>query len=323
MLHADETGTRIGVRRAWVHTLSSNLATMLVVHPKRGVEALRDIGVLEKFNGVLVHEGGAPTRRSRTSSMPSAGRTSSVTSPRSAYASWCAEMTEILLSARAAAESASASGHGKVQARTAARIRLRYHATLDLGFSLLPVGRPPRRRHHGNWTTYQREAWNLASRLRSGTDDVLRLLEDTAVPLTNNAAERALRMVKLHDKIRGTFRSDEGARSFATIRSYLQTSALNGKNRLDVLRQLFTTGAWLRARERASVLVASKLDRLARSSTSPPSPQGHRPRAGTWSPSTSASTSRLQLASSWRTSWRGPRSGSGGSSVSASGTLLP
>lgn len=92
-----------------------------------------------------------------------------------------------------------------------------------------------------------RAAWNLATRLRHHADQVLRLLDDTRVPFDNNNAERALRMVKLHDKISGTFRSDSGAEAFATIRSYIQTAALNGHNRLDVLRQLFKTGAWLPA----------------------------------------------------------------------------
>jgi transposase len=47
-------------------------------------------------------------------------------------------------------------------------------------------------------------------------------------------------MVKIHDKISGTFRSSAGAESFATIRSYIQTAANHNLNRLD-----FTTGPWL------------------------------------------------------------------------------
>jgi len=52
-------------------------------------------------------------------------------------------------------------------------------------------------------------------------------------------------MVKLHDKISANFCSHTGAEAFATIRSYIQTAGLHGHNRLDALRQLFTTGAWL------------------------------------------------------------------------------
>jgi transposase len=251
VLHADETGTRVGTTKHWVHTLTSNLLTLLVVHPKRGREAMEDIGVLADYAGVLVHDGfasydgfaglthaqcGAHLARH----LANVGRTDR-------YAPWCKEMTELLVAAAEAAEDAASAGRAKVHSRTAAAIRLRYHGILDRAFALLPAGPPPRRRHRGGWSICEREAWNLAARLREGADDVLRLLDDTAVPLTNNAAERSLRMIKLHDKISGTFRSEEGARAFATIRSYLQTAAQNGKNRLEVLRQLFTSGPWLPA----------------------------------------------------------------------------
>jgi hypothetical protein len=63
----------------------------------------------------------------------------------------------------------------------------------------------------------------------------------------NNVAERALRMVKLHDKISGPFASLSGAEAFAAVRSYLQTAANHNENLLGVLRQLFTTGAWFPA----------------------------------------------------------------------------
>jgi transposase len=118
---------------------------------------------------------------------------------------------------------------------------------LDDAFALLPEGPKPRRRGQGGWTEPQRKAWNLATRMRSQADDILRSLDNTAVPTDNNTAERSLRMVKLHDKIFGLFRSDAGAESFATIRSYIQTAALNGINRLDALRQLFTAGPWMPA----------------------------------------------------------------------------
>jgi transposase len=251
VLHADETGTRVGVDKRWVHTLTSNLLTLLVVHPKRGREAMADIGVLGDYAGTLVHDGfasydglvgltHAQCGAHLVRHLANVGRTDR-------YSPWCNEMTALLLAAADAADAAAAAGRGKVHSRTAATIRLRYHEILVRAFALLPAGPPPRRRHRGGWSICEREAWNLASRLRDNADDVLRLLDDTAVPLTNNAAERSLRMVKLHDKISGTFRSEDGARAFATIRSYLQTAALNRKNRLEVLRDLFTTGPWLPA----------------------------------------------------------------------------
>jgi transposase len=60
VVHADETGTHVGLVKHWVHTLSTNLLTLLVVHPKRGREALEDIGVLGDYRGTVVHDGWAP-----------------------------------------------------------------------------------------------------------------------------------------------------------------------------------------------------------------------------------------------------------------------
>jgi transposase len=251
VLHADETGTRVGTTKRWVHTLASNLLTLLVVHEKRGIEALQDIGLLSEYTGTLVHDGfatyelfdgltHAQCAAHLARHLASVGRAA-------AFAHWCAEMTEILLVAKVASESAAAAGKSKASAGTRRRIRARYDSCLNEAFGLLPPGAPPRRRFTGGWLIHEREAWNLATRLRLHKDDVLRLLDNTAVPADNNTAERALRMVKLHDKISGNFRSADGAAAFATIRSYLQTAALNGQNRLDVLRQLFTSGPWLPA----------------------------------------------------------------------------
>ncbi len=249
VVHADETGTRVGVKRHWVHTLTTNRLTLLVVHPRRGVEALDDIGVLADYRGTVVHDGWAPYQHYDRAAHAQCGahllRHLAAVGETPGFAIWTAQLARVLIDAKRAAQAAADAGQPTVGARRANRIRRRYHDTLAVAFALLPAGPPPPRRHRGGWSSAQRDAWNLASRLRDDADQVLRLLDDTRVPFTNNDAERSLRMVKLHDKISGAFRSADGAEAFATIRSYIQTAALNGHNRLAALRQLFTTGAWL------------------------------------------------------------------------------
>jgi transposase len=85
-------------------------------------------------------------------------------------------------------------------------------------------GRPPRRIGH-----------NLLLRLNIRKLDVLRFLIDPSVPFTNNLAERDGRMMKLRQKISGGFRSEDGAKDFAIIRSVLSTARKQGWNMLESL----------------------------------------------------------------------------------------
>lgn len=248
--HADETSIRVGTTLGWVHTVSTSGLTLLAYHPRRGIEAIVDIGVLAAFEGTIVHDGWASYDKLHRATHAQCGahllRHLDNVALTASQRHWASAMRKVLLDAKAASESAAAAGLGAVPTSTTARIRRRYRATLKEAFAGLPGGAPPRRRHTGAWTTAQREAWNLATRLRDGQAQVLRLLVDTRVPLDNNEAERSLRMAKLHDKISGVFRSARHAEAFLTVRSYLQTGRKHGRRALDLLIGLWTNaGAWL------------------------------------------------------------------------------
>ncbi len=80
---------------------------------------------------------------------------------------------------------------------------------------------------------------NLLDRFVGYKDDILRFMHDFDVPFENNQAERDVRMMKVQQKIPGTFRSDQGARSFCRIRGYISTVKKNKISVIDAIGAVF------------------------------------------------------------------------------------
>ncbi|MGL6025263.1 MAG: IS66 family transposase, partial [Cetobacterium sp.] len=54
--HADETGTKVNGINRWIHSFSNDSFTVLTAHKNRGKKAIVEAGIIEKFNGILVHD---------------------------------------------------------------------------------------------------------------------------------------------------------------------------------------------------------------------------------------------------------------------------
>ena len=73
-------------------------------------------------------------------------------------------------------------------------------------------------------------AIRLQKKLNKITQDILRFLHHNHVPPDNNGSERAIRNIKVKQKVSGGFRSIAGADAFAVIRSVIDTTIKSSQN---------------------------------------------------------------------------------------------
>lgn len=71
---------------------------------------------------------------------------------------------------------------------------------------------------------------------------ILYFLYHPKVPPDNNGSERAIRNIKVKQKISGQFKSDDGANGFAVLRSVIDTTIKSGQNVLNALSLIAKLG---------------------------------------------------------------------------------
>jgi transposase len=87
-------------------------------------------------------------------------------------------------------------------------------------------------------------AQNLLTRLETHRSEIMAFVADIIIPFDNNAAERALRMMKVKQRVSGSFRSEQGGHIFAAIRSDVVTARQHGQSPLAVLRAALAGHPW-------------------------------------------------------------------------------
>jgi transposase len=227
--HMDETGFRIGGKTQWLHIASTLWLTFYRTSPKRG-------SLLAKVTGIVVHDHWKPyyTMTGVLHALCNAHHLRELKALiEIEKEDWAGKLQRLLRrtchATNLAREQSVVLNPGLIALfdRCYDAILaegLKFHEAQPALAKVSRRGRPPRRVGH-----------NLLLRLSSRKSDVLRFLTDPSVPFTNNLAEQDGRMMKLRQKISGGFRSEDGAKDFAVIRSVLSTARKQGWNMLRTL----------------------------------------------------------------------------------------
>jgi transposase len=232
VIHADETGLRINGRLGYVHVASTDRLTHYAFAAHRGQTAITEINVLPRYRGTCVHDGwlaythytrcqhalcGVHLLRELTYFEELSEETKR----------WASPLKELLLEMKREVEHAREVGGKRLDHERLVSLTESYDRLVAAGLRAQP---PPELPAH-----VSKQGRNLLLRLERRKEEALRFLVDFSVPFDNNQAERDLRMIKLQQKTSGCFRTEQGARGFCRIRSYLSTMRKQGKGVLQAL----------------------------------------------------------------------------------------
>ena len=237
----DETGVRVQGELAWVHVSSTPSLTHYAVHPKRGSDAMTEIGILPAFHGVSVHDGLTAYRQYDCAhALCNAHHLRELTAiEEHDKQPWATHMKDLLGEIKGRVDTAR--DHGETcfdDARCAAFVA-RYQTIVAQGYAAYPLPAAPDTGPKKRGRPKQSKARNLLDRLNGHQQEVLAFMTDGRVPFDNNQAERDLRMLKVQQKVSGCFRSSAGPVSFCRLRGYLSTLKKQGQAVLPALQSVF------------------------------------------------------------------------------------
>jgi transposase len=243
LAHFDETGLRVNGKLWWLHVVCTRALTDYSVQLKRGQAAMDVMNILPNFKGKALHDGWKSyqvyDRCQHFLCNAHHLRELKFIWERH-HQPWAYQMSLFLSSAKAIVDQARASGLSALDPVQLQPLAARYHRLLDEGLAANPATpdlEPDTPKKRGR--PKQSAAKNLLDRLKTQQTSVLGFVHDFEVPFDNNQAERDIRMMKLKQKISGSFRSHDGAQMFCRIRGYLSTLRKQGIDVLDALTSLF------------------------------------------------------------------------------------
>lgn len=236
VLHADETGINIGGKNHWLHCISNPQWTLYYAHAKRGSEAMAAMNVLPRFTGILCHDHWKPYfQLNCLHALCNAHHLRELTyAEEQDQQGWAKPMRELLLDIEQAVKTQG----GALPEPQAIRYTEQYRALLKQAEEECPPP-DPQRKPGQRGRVKRSKARNLLERLLNYEQETLRFMTDARVPFTNNQGENDIRMTKVHQKISGCFRSQEGAGIFCRVRSYLSTCRKNNVSASEALALLF------------------------------------------------------------------------------------
>ena len=200
VMHADETGLRVGKQIKYVHVASTAKLTFLRVHQNRGRRAIDEIGVVGNYTGTLVtdcfisYDGYGRCSHSLCCAHILRELIYQVeASPKQKQ--WADPMKELMLEIKAAVDEAKEAGKKRLEGKQSREFNRRYEEVSKRGWGM---NQPAKQGGEADdqftgqaapLSPIDRQARALLQRLQLRQEQVLRFMTDFEVPFDNNQAE--------------------------------------------------------------------------------------------------------------------------------------
>jgi transposase len=248
LAHFDESGLYVGGQRDWLHVAATNLYTFYFHHESRGFEATEAAGILDKFQGKACHDFWK-TYYKYEHLLHSLCNAHHMRDLQGLFDTdnlpWSLDMKSFFSASKKIVDAAKEAGKTELDQQLIIEIENQYQQIIDEGYKVIPP--PPKREKGQRGPIKKGRARRLLERLDGKREEILDFIYDFSSPFDNNQAERDIRMIKVKQKISGTFRSSIMAKFFCEIRSYISTAIKHGVNVYDAIVGVFSDDIFLYA----------------------------------------------------------------------------
>lgn len=242
VVYFDESVSRVACRNHWLHVATtSKLTAYHIDEHGRSAKSMIAFGILPRFSGVAVHDAYSAYAQftGATHALCNVHIVRELTGigefdQAARDDGWTEKVIYLLGDAHRWVAAHRRDGRDHLPGFKLDDLRSRYDQLVTRALKV----HPPRRGK-------QTPARNLALRLQARKDEFLRFTTDFMVGFSNNAAEQAIRMIKVKTKVSGGFRTLAGAQTFLALRGYISTVRKNGVAVIDALRDALHGNPWL------------------------------------------------------------------------------